>query len=346
MTGSIRLTRRSVLQAGAVATAFAAPPGAFAQTPDRLKLSLEFVVDGATAPEFFAIDNGIYKNLGLDVTPEGSSGSADSINRVATGTHPFGMADASTLVEFACRNPASAPKLVIPIYDVFPAVILSLSRKPIKSLKELVGVRLGIGTADAGSKLFPALLKLNHIDPASIHRVTLDVKLRDAMLLKGAVDAVVAFDYTAVFNLIGNGVKLQDINLLYYSQSGFDFFGNSLIVNPDVAAKNPDLVRRMALAVARSWIAASKDRAGALAAVTKRNKLLDPVTERARLDWVIDRLVRTKNVRENGLGTVDPARVKASIEFIKNGLSLPTAPSVDQFFEAQFMPPAGERKIG
>jgi NitT/TauT family transport system substrate-binding protein len=306
---------------------------------------LEFTVDGATAPEFFAIDNGIYRNLGLDVTPEGSSGSGDSVNRVATGTYAFGMADASTLVEFACKNPKSAPKLLMPIYDRFPAVILSFSKKPIKSLKELAGIKLGVGTADAGSKLLPALLALNKIDSSSIHFVTLDVKLRDAMLLKGAVDAVVAFDYTAVFNLMRNGVKLKDINLLYYSQYGFDFFGNSLIVNPQVAAKNPDLVRRMTLAVAQSWIAASKDRDGAIAAVMKRNQLLDAKNERARLDWLIDRLVLTKNVRANGLGAVDPARVKRSIEFIKNGLNLPTAPTVDQFFDAQFMPSAKERKI-
>lgn len=346
MSNAIRLTRRSVLQVGTAAAVMAKPALALAKNADNVKVSLEWVIDGATAPDFFGIDNGIYRHLGLNVMLDGSAGSADSINRVATGTYEFGMADASTLVEFACRNPGSAPKLVMPIYDVFPAVILSLSRKPIKSLKQLAGIRLGTGTADAASQLLPGLLALNEIDPASIHFVTLDPKLRDAMLLTGEVDAVVAFDYTAVFNLIGNGVKLKDINLLYFSHYGFDFFGNSLIVNPQVAAKNPDLVRRMALAIARAWIAASNDRAGAIAAAIKRNQLLDPKTERARLDWVIDRLVLTKNVRENGLGTVDPARVKRSIKFIKNALHLPAAPSVEQFFDAQFMPPAKDRKIG
>ena len=65
------------------------------------------------------------------------------------------------------------------------------------------------------------------------------MKLRDAMLMTGKVDAVIGFDYTSVFNLIGNGVKLEDINLLYFSDMGFNMFGNSLIAHPDVIQKKP-----------------------------------------------------------------------------------------------------------
>ena len=87
--------------------------------------------------------------------------------------------------------------------------------------------------------------------------MTIDVKLRDTMLIKGEVDAVVGFDYTTIFNLIDDGLKLEDITLLYFADFGFDFCGNSLIVNPATVAKNPDLVRRMAIAVARCWVAAA-----------------------------------------------------------------------------------------
>ena len=338
------MARRKLMQAGLAASAIM-PARTFAGAPDRVKLSLEFVADGATAPDFLAIDRHIYADLGLDVTPDASSGSAASIARVAAGTHAFGLADASTLIQFACRNPDSAPMIVMPIYDVFPGVILSLSRKPLASLQDLPRFRLGTGTADAGAQLLPALLKLNHIDPASIQRVTLDVKLRDAMLLKGDVDAVVAFDYTAVFNLIGNGVKLEDIHLLYYSRSGFDFFGNALLVNREVAARDPDLVRRMALAVARGWVAASGSRAAAIDAVVARNQLLDTPTELARLNWVYDKLILTANVRQNGLGAVSTDRIARAIGFIREGLNFSSAPTVEALYDPRFMPPAGDRAI-
>ena len=64
-------------------------------------------------------------------------------------------------------------------------------------------------------------MHLNNIDIKSLDITTVDVKLRDAMLLAGRVDAVIAFDYTSVFNLVGNGVKLDDIVIYYFSSMGY-----------------------------------------------------------------------------------------------------------------------------
>jgi NitT/TauT family transport system substrate-binding protein len=339
-----RLTRRAML-GGAAAVSLAMPRLAFGAT-DQLKMSLEFRIYGGNAPMFFATENGVNEKLGLDIIPEGSAGSDESVRRVATGTHPFGLADATTLIAFAAANPDAAPKLVLPIFDRFPAVILSLKRKPVTSLKDLSNVMLGTATSDAGSKIFPALLALNNIDPASIKRTTVDVKLRDAMLLAGRVDAVIAFDYTAIFNLIGNGAKLEDINLLYFSDFGFDFVGNSLIVNPNVLASNPDLVRRVAIATAQAWTTASAHRDDAIASVVRREKLLEPKVERARLDWVLDKHVLTDNVKRNGLGSIDVSRMERAISLIKEGFQLVSVPTVDQVFDTRFMPPAQDRQFG
>src|SRR5262249_1039417 len=159
------------------------------------------------------------------------------------------------------------------------------------------------------------------------------VKLRDTMLIKGDVDAVIAFDYTAIFNLLENGLKLEDINLLYYSDFGFDFPGNSLIVSPETIAKSPDLVRRVALGVARAWVGAARERYAPIGAGTRRDRLLKPATERARMDWVIDRLILTSSVRQNGLGHIDPARMAKGFGVLKDGFQLAAAPSLDQVYD-------------
>jgi NitT/TauT family transport system substrate-binding protein len=343
-----RLTRRHALASGAAAAAglFAPSLPAFAQSADAVKLALEFRIYGGNAPTFHAIESGIFKDLNLNVTADGSSGSGEAITRVATGAYEFGLADASAVVEFAGRNPDAAPKILMPIFDVFPAVVLSLKRKPIKSLKDLVGAKLGVGTADAGSKILPALFARNGIDPKSVNRITVDVKLRDTLLLKGDVDAVIAFDYTAIFNLLDNGLAMDDITLLYYHTFGFNFFGNSLITSEKMIKDKPDVVKRMALGIARSWVSASKNRDAAIDAVMKRDKLLNPKIERARMDWVIDRLIRTENVRKNGLGAFEMKRVEDSIAVLKDGLELPHAPTPQTLLNLDFMPPQSERNIG
>jgi NitT/TauT family transport system substrate-binding protein len=342
-----RFTRRSLLQAGAAAAGtMALPFVGRAQTTDKIKFSLEFRIYGGNAPMFLGIDNGIYRELGLDISFDGTSGSGDSVTRVASGVYNFGFADASTVVEFGARNPAVAPKLIMTVFDRFPAVVLSLKKKPIKTLQDLVGAKLGTGTADAGGKILPALLARNKIDPASINRVMIDVKLRDTMLLRGDVDAVIAFDYTAVFNLLDAGVKLDDINLLYFSQFGFDFPGNALIASPATIEANPDLVRRVALAMARAWVAGARDRSGAIEAVAKRERLLKADTERQRMDWVIDRLILTPSVRANGLGYFDPERMRKGLGVLAEGLQLAKTPTFEEVYDGRFLPPAADRMFG
>jgi NitT/TauT family transport system substrate-binding protein len=294
---------------------------------------------------FLGAENGIFRDLGLEFAIDGASGSAESITRVATGTHDLGLADASTVVEFGARNPGVAPKLIMTVFDRFPAVVLSLKRKPIRTLQDLVGARLGTGTNDAGVKILPALLARNKIDPSSINKLTVDVKLRETLLLKGEVDAVIAFDYTAVFNLIEAGLTLDDINLLYYSQFGFDFPGNSLIASPSTIANNPDLVRRVAIAVARSWVAGARDREAAINAVVKRDRLLRAANERQRLDWVFDRIIITPSVRENGLGYFDPARMQKGLEVLGEGFQLARIPTLEDVYDGRFLPPSGDRKF-
>jgi NitT/TauT family transport system substrate-binding protein len=343
-----RFTRRALLKSGAAAAAagwVASPAVLRAQTADAVKLSLEFRIYGGNAPMFLAAENGIFRDLRLNVTSDGSAGSGESLTRVATGTHQFGLADASAVAEFAGRNPEAAPKIVMTIFDVFPAVIMSWKKKPVNSLKDLAGIKLGTGTADAGSKILPALLALNHIDPNSFSRSTIDVKLRETMLMKGDVDANIAFDYTALFNLVDNGVKIEDVNLLYFKDFGFNFPGNSLIASRELIDKNPELVKRMALGCARAWVAADKDRQAAIAAVAKRERLLRPEVELARISWVLDRLIKTPEVKQNGIGFIDEKRMTDGMKILADGLKFTKPVAVGDIYDGRFLPPMADRKF-
>jgi NitT/TauT family transport system substrate-binding protein len=342
-------SRRDVMRIGAAGAALGIagfPYLARAAAPDPVRFSLDFRIYGATAAEFLGAENGIYKDLNLDMTISGSPGSGETVRRVASGTHDFGVADASTLVAFAGANPKDTPKLVMTIYDDFPACILSLKPKSVNSLEDLKKIKLGTGTSDGGSKILPALLKLNKIDPKSINQVTLDVKLRDTMLLKGQVDAVIGFDYTSIFNLMGNGVKMEDINVLYYTAYGFDFWGNSLIASREMIEKNPDLVKRVVAATAKVWIAGAKQRAEAINAVMKRDPLLDPKIERARLDFVYAKHVLTPRVLKGGLGQMDADRMAKGIALLKEGFDMPTTPTMDDVYDGRFLPPHKDLMFG
>ena len=308
-------------------------------------LSLDFRIYGGNAPFFYGEESGIYRDLGFAMKIDGGPGSAEAVRRVATGSHDFGFADISTLVEFAAGNPERSPKVILGIFDDFPACVLSLSKKPITELSELEGAKIGVGAASAATKILPALLVRNKIDPSKVKFVNVDVKIRDSLLLRGEAQGVISFDYTSVFNLVEAGAKLEDIRMLYYSKFGFDFPSNSLIASKAIIDSNPDLCRRVALGVARAWKAAVKDPAAAAAAAVKREPLLQQSVEEARLRWVLDKHVLTSNVRANGLSSLDPVRMQNGAEILKAGLDLKTTPQLTDYWDNSFKPDPSELKL-
>ncbi len=311
-----------------------------------IRFSCDYRLYGSTAPFVYGLDSGLFAAQGLAATVDGSLGSADAITRVATGSYDFGCADVSTLVEFASRNPTISPVLVMPIYDRFPACIVSIQPGGIDSFKALEGTRLGVSTSDAGSRLLPALLRLRGIDATTIDMIAIDPRLRDTMLLRHSVASVIGFDYTVLFNLLGNGVPESNVKFVYFSDNGFDFYGQGLIASRRQIERNPNLVRAVATAVAQSWLASAANRDAAIESITRRDALADAAVEKARLSWVLDHHVLTPNVRANGLGTLDPNRLTAGISLVAEGFQLPDVPTASGIFDGRFIPPESARRVG
>ena len=341
------LTRRDLLRAGAGAAGVVAlgmPSIACALDKD-VPFSLDFRIYGGNSPFFFGEESGINKDLGFSMKLDGSPGSGEAIDRVASGSHAFGFADATTLVEFAARNPNEAPKMILGIFDRFPACVLSFGKKPIKTLNDLEGARVGIGAASAATKVLPALLERASIDPKKVNWTTVDVKLRDSLLLRGTIDGVIGFDYTSIFNLIDAGAKMEDLHFLYFSDYGFTFPSNGLIASRETIEKQPDLCKRVALSAARSWKASVKNPAATIAAVVRREPLLQTKVEVERLEWVLNKHVLTENVRAHGLGHIDAARMAAGMSIIKEGFGLAVAPELAQYYDDRFLPDASELEL-
>ena len=321
------------------------PLGARAQSPDTIKFSADFRIYGGTAPFPYGVDRGFYRDQNINCTVDGSMGSADAVRRVASGAYDFGCADASAVVEFASRNPGLGPKLVMPIYDTNAACIVSLKSKPIRGIKDLEGASVGVATTDAGSRILPVLLRLHNVDAAKINFKTVDPQLRDTLLVRHDVDAVIGFDYTALFDLIGTGIPRDQVELVHFSSIGFDFYGGGLIASRKLLEQNPSLVKRVAIAVAKSWVAASHDVNGAIASVVKREPLTDAKLEAARFEYILNEHVLTDNVRKNGLGVMDMGRLDQGIKIVSDGFQLPTTIASSEIYDDRFMPPLSDRRF-
>ena len=93
--------------------------------------------------------------------------------------------------------------------------------------------------------------------------------------------------------------------------------------------KNPDLVRRVAIGVARVG-GGAKDREAAIAAVTKRDRLLKPDTERARMELGDRQLIRRRPSRSTASEHVSAERMSKESTVFKEGFQLPALPDLEQ----------------
>src|SRR5215217_8070126 len=88
---------------------------AFAQT--AVKLTLDWRYEGPAAGFLLALDNGYFKEEGLDVTIDTGNGSVEAIPRVATGAYQMGFGDINSLVKFLDEDPTQPVKAVMMVYD-------------------------------------------------------------------------------------------------------------------------------------------------------------------------------------------------------------------------------------
>jgi NitT/TauT family transport system substrate-binding protein len=335
------LTRRSLL---AATTAALAGP-ALAQAPERIRLILNFRQDGATAGYLLALSRGYYREAGLEVTIDGSSGSGDAVTRTASGAYQMGTADLSTLVEFFTRNPAAAPVYVGSLHDVSPQAVISLAQANIARPADLVGKRIGQGPADAASRMFPAFCRINALDINAMNRTQVTPALRDQMLLTRQVEGVTGFDYTVLFNLKANGVDPNTIRILRYADHGMDLPGNGVLAARSFLAEKPDVVRRFLSVSTRCWHEVMANPAQAAAELKRQFPLLEESIEAERIVYLRDRLMVTERTRRDGLGIMTAERVAQAIAMVKEGFGLDTVPSVGQIFDDRFLPPAAERRL-
>ncbi|WP_431280631.1 ABC transporter substrate-binding protein [Humitalea sp. 24SJ18S-53] len=335
------ITRRSI-----VAASLAIPAVVRAQPAlTDIKFSLAAPLDGSNAAFFLAEERGWFREAGVRVQFDPSGGSGEAVTRVGSGTYDMGIADLGVLLDFNGKNPAAAARCVYMLYYRSPLCAASFARANINSAADLVGKRIGAALTDGAYRLFPAYAARTGIDASTIRWQYGDLRLREAMLLRGDAEAILGFDSTMFFGLTRNGARAADIKFLYFADAGMPLYGNGLIASKRLLESNPDAVRRFTAAAARGWQAAIADPAAAAAALGKREALIEVPLETERLRWLINNQLVTDESRADGLGGVRPDRIAEMCATVSAafGLAPPVTPA--GLFDAAFLPDAAIRRV-
>jgi NitT/TauT family transport system substrate-binding protein len=337
------IIRFAALVAAAAALAAPAIEPASAQTP--VKFTLDWKFEGPAAPFTVAIDKGYFKEQGLDVTIDSAGGSLEPLNRLASGTYDMGFGDINSLIKFRDANPGTPIKAVFMLYNKPAFSIVGRKSRGVTKPKDLEGKKLGAPAPDGAFAQWKIFTQANGIDASKVTIENVGFPVREPMLAAGQVDAITGFSFSSFINLKDRGVPVDDITVLLMADYGVNLYGNAIIVNPKFAAEKPEVVKKFLVAFLKGLKETVKNPDASVASVLKRNDVAKKEVELERLKMALKDNILTPEVKTNGFGGVDAARLDKSIDQIaitydfKNG-----KPKGADVFDSSYLPPAADRK--
>ena len=223
-----------VLSAVMASLARASVAGTLAAGPSTsISFSLDYLVDGLHAPFYVAQQNGCFTQGNLAVSIHPSTGSSDSVSRVASGTAQIGLSDAPTALLGIAKG---YPIKVVGVLLLHSAQATETLRSSgITTPQGLENKSIGITPAGAERQEIAALFKINNVDTSKVHLVSISASAGKAILLSGQVDAVNFFP--PIF--AGDTNKINTIPWFKY---GLDTYGTVIIANTAFLQKSPQAV--------------------------------------------------------------------------------------------------------
>jgi class 3 adenylate cyclase/ABC-type nitrate/sulfonate/bicarbonate transport system substrate-binding protein len=249
---------------------------------DPVSLQLKWKHQFQFAGYYAALEQGYYRNAGLDVTIREGGPDIDATEAVASGKADFGVCSASVLGEWA-----KGRRLVVlaVIFQQSPAIILVPRRADISSAADLRGRML----MDApGSDEIAAMLKHEGVDYAALPRTDHRGDPRD--LLAGRADAMVAYSTNEPFVLEQLGAAYRTFSPGAY---GIDFYGDNLCASEKEVRAHPERVAAFRAASLKGWAYALAHKEATVDLILKTysaNKSRDALLfEAARTDLLVRR---------------------------------------------------------
>ncbi|KYH01732.1 ABC transporter substrate-binding protein [Bradyrhizobium sp. DOA1] len=333
---SISLAALIARDVGAAETA--APSVAIHFTFDR-------PLDASMAPFFLAAKDGSFGAEHLSVSFNTVAGSPEALARVAKGDSELALVDINELIRFRDKDHAPPVKAVFVLFNRAPYAIVARKSRGIQLLPDLDGKTVGVADSDLSMRLWPALAQQNGINASRVKFHKISAAVREPILSAGQVDAVAGLSYLSAVNLRDRGVPGADLVVLRYADYGCEAYGFAVVVNPAFAAARPDAVKGFVRALIAGINATVREPARAAEEAASRIDDGDRNLELERLRTVLADNIVTDEVRNSGLGGVDPARFERSVGQIAQEFKFRKRPAAGEIFDDQFLPPVVGRLI-
>lgn len=239
---------------------------------------------------YAALENGYYKELGLDVCIQHPTVSHSSIEMLKEG-----KADiiSSELIQ-AMMTTDDAVELVNILQTTQHSTLVLISRaENVRQLADVAGCR--IGSWKVGFSEIPHMIdEEQHLD---IEWIKLMNPLN--LYIAGAIDATLAKTYNELIAFSMSGITPGSV--LYFSEHGYDFPEDGLYVTEKYYKKHKEQCRQFAEASRKGWDWVRNNPDKALEIVMKYVKEEKVTTNKYNQKWMLEALLQAQEDEKGGL---------------------------------------------
>lgn len=300
----------------------------------KVDFVLNWVPGGDHVPYYYARKMGWYAQAGIDLQIEPGKGSALATQRVGAGATPIGLADMAGVL--VAKGKGADTVAVFNVYANSPQGMYWLKSSGIRSVKDLVGKKIGNPAADGARVMWPALARANGIDPKSVTWVNIDANAKLAALKAKSIDATTSF-----YNLhhVFERELGADMGFLAWRDAGLNPYGNSIIVNAKWLASNKPLVDRFVKVTQRAFAACVSEPKPCVQALVDANGALKFDNELE--NWgLVEKLMSDKFSREVALGIHEDARMASDYDLVREYIGLEKPFDVKTTYTNEFLDPS------
>ncbi len=252
-------------------------------------------------------EKGWFQEAGLNLQITPGTGSTDSVKLTAAGQFDLAEAAASSLI--IGRAQGIPVKAVAMIYQQSPTMLMTLESSGIKTLKDLVGKRIGVRYQGAVYPEYVALLKKNGIDRSQLKEI--QIGIGETPLFVGQVDALSNYVQEAPRFEKQFGKKL---NIIRFTDYGVNFYATAIIAADSTVEKKPEMIRKFTSTVVRTWKYVETHQEEAVDALVKAIPELDKAALLTELKTFMP-LMRNEVTDRNGWGYMVKERWETDINY-------------------------------
>ncbi|MGB5329360.1 MAG: ABC transporter substrate-binding protein [Gammaproteobacteria bacterium] len=219
-------------------------PGSAPDELSKVSLGLSWVHQAQFSGEYYADQNGLFREAGIDITLIPASIDKDPIEDLVSGRIDFVIGQPDSLIIAYSRG--AKIKAIAATHRIHPMVLSSLPDEGITIPADLVGKTVGVAYSE--ELILKAMLKNQGIDVDDVSIVKRDYNFTN--LVSGKLDVQAAWITDEIQRAKRDGLELYNI---LPSDYGVHFYADLILTTEELIRENPQLVQRFLTAILHGW---------------------------------------------------------------------------------------------